>query len=90
MNNQPLRESLEQLHRELEQTQSLDADSRERLRHLMKEIQSVLDESGDVPAHRYESLAKRLRETVDHFEDAHPRLTLTIGQVLDNLAAIGL
>lgn len=90
MDNPQLRETLEELHAELERTRSVDEESRQKLQHLMNDIQAILDTSGEVPAHHYESLGDRLRESLEHFEDSHPRLTLSIGKVLDNLAAIGL
>jgi ElaB/YqjD/DUF883 family membrane-anchored ribosome-binding protein len=90
MNNPDLRETLEQLHGELQQTKAVDASSRELLKHLMKDIQDVLDDSSADSQKKYEPLTRRLQESVAHLEDSHPRLTLTIGRVLDNLAAIGL
>jgi hypothetical protein len=80
-----LRDALERLHTELEQTRGIDEESRVLLRHLDGDIQAVLKEP---TAATRASLGKRLNEAMDHFEESHPALTLTIKQVLDNLAGI--
>ncbi len=80
-----LHQSLKQLHTELEQTQTLDDESRRLLEQLQREIQAVLKESN--PTTR-KSLRNRLNAAVAQFEDSHFDLTLTLKQVLDNLAQI--
>ena len=90
MDNKDLHATLKQLHGELQQTQTVDAESRELLNRLMQEIQAVLDDSGAESKQKYEPITERLQEAVEHLEDSHPQLTLTVGRVLDNLAAIGL
>ena len=80
-----LQQTLLQLHAELEQTQAIDDDSRQLLEHLQSDIQTVLKEP--TPTTR-KSLGDRLTAAVVHFEDSHPELTLTLKQVLDNLAQI--
>ena len=85
MDPSQLHQSLQQLHFELEQTQTLDDESRQLLEHLQRDIQAVLKESN---AATRNSLGDRLNEVVTHFEDSHPGLTLTLKQVLDNLAQI--
>ena len=85
MDEQKLRETLAQLHTELEQAQSVDPNTRELLSHLMQDIQGVLVEESPTG---YSGLAKRLANAVQQLESAHPNLVLTIGNVLDHLANV--
>lgn len=85
MDTKRLAQSLEQLHAELAQTSTLDDESRQLLEHLQRDIQAVLKESN---AATRKSLGNRLSAAVEHFEDSHSDLTLTLKQVLDNLAQI--
>ena len=85
MDSRQLRQELEQLHAELERTEIVDAESRQLLEHLQNDIQAVLKHSD---AANHASLVKRLNAVVSQFEESHPSLTLTIKQVLDNLASI--
>lgn len=89
-NEQELHERLQKLQGELDQTNVSDEASRERIKNLQSNIQTVLDPSIQTQPEHYHSLAEQLREAITQFEDTHPRLTLSIGEVLDNLAAIGL
>ncbi len=85
MDNPELRATLEQLHARLEQTQVVDEESRQLLQHLKNDIQAVLKEPNDSAR---ASLRERLDGAMDHFEDTHSDLTLTIKQVLDHLAQV--
>lgn len=80
-----LRRALEQLHAELEQTRTMDPESRQLLLHLQADIQAALTEPS---AAANATLGRRLDVAVAHFEESHPDLTLTIKQVLDNLACV--
>jgi ElaB/YqjD/DUF883 family membrane-anchored ribosome-binding protein len=85
-----LHHTLQKLHDELENTQTVDERSRELMQDLRGHIQQVLQNPSEhEPAH-YHSLRSRLEATLEHVEDQHPQLTLAIGQVLNNLAAIGI
>lgn len=83
--DEKLRQSLEELHTELEQAQSLDDETRKLLQHLMQDIQSILRSSSPK---QYASLDKRLRDAIQQLEESHPSLVLTIGRVLDHLAQV--
>ncbi len=83
MDPSQLHQTLTQLHAELEQTQVLDDESRQLLAHLQSDIQAALKEPSPTT---HKSLHDRLSAAVVHFEDSYPDLTLTLKQVLDNLA----
>ena len=91
MTNPPqLRQRLEQLHAELEQVESVDSDSQELLRDLMKHIQDLLQETSHIPAPQYLPLQSRLTDARLHFQVSHHAVTAAIAQVLETLAQTGM
>ena len=86
--DEKFRQSLEQLHAELGQTHSIDPDTRELLQHLMKDIQSTLQDNEFASSRGYDSLSQRLTAAIKRLEESHPDLVLSIGQVLDHLANV--
>lgn len=86
--DEKFRQSLQQLHDELEQTKSVDPETRQLLEHLMKDIQSALkDSSGKLPR-RNDAMGQRLQESIQRLEKSHPNLVLTLGRVLDHFAQV--
>ncbi len=88
MPDQHLRDTLEHLHKELQQAGGVDDRSRELLRDVMDDIHAILDPSA--PEARPGSLVERLREAVDDFEESHPAVTEAVGRVVDALAKMGI
>ena len=88
MPDQHLRDTLEELHKELQKAGSVDDRSRELLRDVMDDIHAILDPSAAEA--RPGSLVERLREAVDEFEETHPALTEAVGRVVDALAKMGI
>jgi Domain of unknown function (DUF4404) len=89
MTDQNLRELLEKIHRELEQTEVTDEAERERLRHLEADIRHLLERSGE------ENLAddpmlERFQDSIDHFETSHPQLTMMLSQMMTILSNAGI
>ena len=87
--DQNLRELLERLHNELEQTESIDEKGNEMLRHLDSDIHRRLERSGEEAA-KDEPLVERLQDTIDHFETTHPNLTLTLSEMMTILSNAGI
>lgn len=87
--DQNLRELLERLHNELEQTGSIDEKGNEMLRHLDSDIHRRLERSGEEAA-KDEPLVERLQDTIDHFETTHPNLTLTLSEMMTILSNAGI
>ena len=75
--DQNLRDLLERLHSELEQTESVDEKGNEMLGHLDTDIRALLQRSGR-KKEPDEPVLERLQETIDHFEATHPSLTQTL------------
>jgi predicted nucleic acid-binding Zn-ribbon protein len=88
MSKEPLRQTLEQLHDELEQTKKLDDASRAMLRDLMEDIQKLLEASDEEAAERHDSLMGRLSDAMKHFEDDHPTLVAVLGRISDSLGRL--
>ena len=91
-----LRERLEELHRELADTQSVDPGSRELLGEVLDDIRHILEREGAGvsedrgPSDAEPPLAERLREAAHHFEDSHPNLFTAVGRVVDTLSRLGI
>ncbi|QDV86733.1 DUF4404 family protein [Stieleria sp.] len=81
-----LEEALRQLHTALESIETLEPDEAERLRRAVAEISGTLDEQEVDSA----TLAKRLQEQTDAFQESHPVLTQTVGRIADMLAQMGI
>lgn len=90
MDNPQLEKTLEELHSELENTQSLDDGTRTRLKHLMTDIQAVLEEKDQPSARRASTLGGRLRDTLLELEVSHPNLALNVERVLDAFNEMGI
>lgn len=86
MPEQRLRELLEQLHKELARTQSVDETGREMLARLRADIQKFLDPAQENP----ESLPERLQAAIDYFEVKHPAITAALSQMLRTLSNAGI
>jgi predicted component of type VI protein secretion system len=88
MREQHLRRMLEQLHAELQRTDTIDDRSRQLLRSVLDDIEDLLE--GKEKRTEPGSIVQRLREAVRAFETTHPTLTDTIGGVADTLAKMGI
>jgi hypothetical protein len=90
MDDSELRDTLEKLHQELEQTVNLDDESRQRLQHLMIDIRTVLDREGPSSTEQYQSLGDQLKEAIQRYELSHPSLTSALNHALNILSGIGI
>jgi len=86
MDKAHLKALLNELHAELSETENLDEASAALLRDLRADIESVLDERDADGEHQ--TLADRLSEAVDRFEESHPSLTVQLARVAEALARI--
>jgi len=89
MGERHLRQMLEQLHAELQRTDTIDGRSRELLRGMVADIEDLLAREQTQGLKQPESIVARLREAVRTFEATHPALTDAIGGVADALARMG-
>jgi len=90
MDKQQLDQSLEQLHEELQQVNSVDENERKILQKLAADIHELLDQKEDAQPQRYKRLGEGLRQELERLEISHPSLTMLMGQVIDALAKMGI
>ena len=89
MKDQQLRDLITTLHTELSATDSVDEDSRAMLQQLMKDIEDLAGKD-DHPAEHVESASGRLEGAALKFESEHPKLSMTLGEILDALGKLGI
>ncbi len=87
--SEQLRETLDLLHRQLDEAKDIDTDVAVKLTGAIGDIVAVLDKQTDAE-YEPESLGERLGEAARHFEQSHPTLSGTIGRLADILAQMGI
>lgn len=91
MDDRELRELLEELHKKIETTNSVDDKGRELLSHLSVDIRNLLERSGHEERLRGSKWeVGRIEESIRHFEETHPNLTLALSQLLTALNNAGI
>jgi len=90
MDSQQLRKRLEELHAELEQTPSVDEDTRQTLAEIDQHIQTLLAGPDRVFTTRHHPLTARLRDALVGFEASYPQLVVNIERVLDAFNEMGI
>jgi hypothetical protein len=86
MNDPELRKLLEQLHNEIENTETVDEKGQELLRDLSEHIRVLLVRSEQPQP----SSINSLEASIDYFEISHPTLTATLTQLLQILSNAGI
>ena len=87
MANEERRKLLEEFRNKVSQTESLDDEGRNLLLRLDKEIHKLMeDETADTP----DNVLEQLQESIEHFEETHPTLTLTLSQIMTVLSNAGI
>ncbi len=89
MENKELRESLEKLHIQLQNTENLDENSREVLEQLANDIQNALDRNR-ISEEEHKKLTENLKKSSRHFEASYPDLTESMNIVIHTLSNMGI
>lgn len=89
MDRQELHSKLKDLHSELRQVESLDDSERATLESVAKDIQEILEKGHD-ETHNYSGLGDRLKDAVAQLEASHPRATMSMREVIDQIAFMGI
>ncbi|HSE25311.1 MAG TPA: DUF4404 family protein [Pyrinomonadaceae bacterium] len=89
MDKEKLHEELNRLHADLQQIEVPDEDDREVLSRLAQDIRRILEDK-EIDREQYQGLDDRWRDAITRFEAAHPRVTLLMRQVLDQIAYLGI
>lgn len=90
MDEQGLRKLLEELHNEIEQTQSVDQKGRELLQDLSVDIRELLARSGMAATPAHQPMLARLEESISYLEVTHPTLTIALSNLLESLSNAGI
>jgi hypothetical protein len=90
MENEELRKLLQQLHDEIEKTQTVDEKGTEILSDLDGDIRALLERSEEQLTPIQPSIVQRLDAVLLHFEVTHPSLTVMISKLLDTLSNAGI
>ena len=86
MDKKQLRAHLEQLHAELQQVENGDS---ELLQKLERDLRDILGRA-DADTQATSGLGDRLRDAIAQLEASHPRITILMRDVIDQLAYMGI
>ena len=89
MENQTLRELLEQVDREIRKTETLDKQGIELLSRLSEDIEELLKRN-DAASEEEIPIATQLKQAIDHFEISHPELSNYLSQLSRVLSNAGI
>ena len=88
MPEQQLKKLLEQLHRELERTESVSPETLSQVRELERDIHKL---SAPTPREEHmDSVLERARALKSQFAANHPEAERFLSQIMDTLAKIGI
>jgi len=90
MDDDKSRKLLQELHDEINNTETVDEKGSELLRDLEGDIRALLERSEEQPMQMHPSVVQRLESAVDHFEVTHPVLTTLISKLLASLSNAGI
>jgi len=89
MEKQRLQQLIAHLHDELRSADSVDEESRALLQQLMGDIETFSSDA-DSPREHRDSTASQLEEAALKFETEHPKLSMTLGEIVDALGKLGI
>ncbi len=87
MSKENLRQSLDELHTELDQLTAIDAAIKERMEHLIADIERQLEEPDDLEHGR--NAQQKLPTLIEQFEAEHPKLTERLNGLMVTLSGMG-
>jgi hypothetical protein len=90
MDDQELRDLLENLHTEIQHTNSVDEKGRELLHDLEGDIRDLLERSESLSEQSNPSVILRLEESIYHFEATHPTLSEQLTRLMAVLSNAGI
>ena len=84
MNNQELRDLLQKVHDEIEQTETVDDKGRDLLRDLDDHIRRLINEEPS------SGVVQQLEKSIQHFEVTHPVFVATLSRMMEILSGAGI
>ena len=89
MAREHLKETIKQLHHQLDSGSPLSPDQLDALREALGDVEELLESGGGAGA-EHESLLARLREAEERFEVTHPNFASAVRSVTDALSKLGI
>ena len=89
MNDQELCQLLEQLHREIEATKSVDAKERELLQDLEADIRVLLERCETEQVQSHPLTVRRIEDAIEYMAVNHPTLTAMLSNMSTILSNAG-
>jgi hypothetical protein len=90
MGDEPLRALVADLRTQLAHARELDESTRQALHALAQELEGVLDAPAASAPRPPRTLRARAADRLRQLEVSHPRLSTTLGNIIDTLALYGL
>lgn len=91
MDAQKFRQTLTEIHNELDHATSVDNESRRLLIEVLHDIERLLAGENRQEDHpEYSGMLGRLRKSVEQFEESHPFLAGLVGRMADGLSNMGI
>ena len=90
MEKSELLKTLEAVHAELADAETVDDDTRQMLTTLTDDIRRLSQQDEAASTEELGPLSSQLHDLVLRFETEHPRLTNALNQVADGLAGLGI
>jgi len=90
MNDPELLEELEKLRWELEQTENLDDEARQRLLRIIADIQALREREEPLLTEHVQSFGDQLTDSIQRYEVSHPALTAVMQRLLEILSRAGI
>ncbi len=89
MDKKHLQSMIENLHRELAATDSIDDDSRVLLQELAQDVEKLAGSNESITG-EHGTAAGQLQNAALKFESEHPKLSMALGEVIDALGKLGI
>jgi len=90
MDDQKVRELLEQLQAEIQNTQNTDEKGKDLLREIEIDIRELLRHTESDSIRVHPTMIQRFENTIDHLEVTHPGLTKMLSELLEILSNAGI
>jgi hypothetical protein len=90
MNENDLHDLLDKFHNQIEQTPTIEKEDLEKLRDLESDIRALLDRSQNHPPESEPTILNRIEVFIGTFEVTHPKLALTLYDVMAVLSNAGI
>ncbi len=89
MDRKHLQSTIENLHRELASTDSIDDESRRLLQELAQDVEKLASNT-DAADDEHVTTTGQLETVALRFESEHPKLAMAVGELIDALGKLGI